>query len=352
MINPTTEIINHLHAGGTFGHYWTAQDKRSTWFPAGDAPAPSSNQRDTYFGVHPTTVIPPMNRRGQNRPPSAVRSQIKHLAAVNCLFSEFDAPDQNGSKRAILDHLDGLPVWPSIVIDSGGGYHSYWLLKEPYRDIAKAQGYQYRWVKFTGGDGGSKDLARVLRVPGTRNLKAKYAPDFPTVTVIECDLQMRYNLSDLVILMPEPEPPRAPLPERALPTLTGDQEADQRARYWARALNTAQGMIARSTDGEKHTVLLKAGRLLGGYIAGGMGNQAEATDTLRDAIRAKSNVDSLGAAFTTIDSGIEYGLSAPITFEQRELERAAWAGRVQPVIVPGDRQYWTGKHAGAWGAMR
>jgi hypothetical protein len=226
------------------------------------------------------------------------------------------------------------------------------LLKEPFRDITKAQGYQYRWVKFTGGDGGSKDLARVLRVPGTRNLKKKYAPDFPTVSIVECDLQMNYNLSDLLILMPEPEPSPTPLPERALPALTGNEEADRRARYWARALNTACNMVAQSTDGEKHTVLLRAARLLGGYIAGGMGNHAEATDVLQGAIRAKANVDSLGAAFTTIDAGIEYGEGKPITFEQKERERLAWAGRVQPVIAPGDRRYWTGQHAGAWGAMR
>lgn len=376
-MNQASQIINHLHAGGQFGHYWTAQDKRSTWFPAGSTPPPSSHPRDTYFGVHPTAVIPPTNRHGQSRPPSAVRSQIKHLAAINCLFSEFDAANQNGAKRAILDHIEGLPVLPSVIIDSGGGYHCYYLLNEPFHDIEKARDYQYRWVKFTGGDGGSKDLARVLRVPGTRNLKKKYSPNFPTVTVVECDLRRGYKLIDLLDLMPPPEPrPEAPRHTRPLPALTGDEQADHRARYWAQALDTACDMIADAADGEKHTRLLEAAHLLGGYIAGGMGDKSDATDTLRAAIEAKANVESLGAAYTTIDDGIRYGQGEPITFEQKERERLAWReahpveieyppwpteapsleladyrGPVVAKVAPGDREYWT-QQTGAWGAMR
>lgn len=43
------------------------------------------------------------------------------------------------------------------------------------------QKLQYAWVVFCGGDKQSKDLEWVLRVPNTRNVKAKYAPDYPLV---------------------------------------------------------------------------------------------------------------------------------------------------------------------------
>jgi hypothetical protein len=64
-------------------------------------------------------------------------------------------------------------------VDSGGGWHCYWLLDEPHvlrneadrKDAGELQG---RFVLGIGGDGGAKDLARVLRLPGTLN--AKYEP--------------------------------------------------------------------------------------------------------------------------------------------------------------------------------
>jgi hypothetical protein len=72
-----------------------------------------------------------------------------------------------------------LHVSPSVVVNSGGGLHLYWLFDQPvvlHDETARAQwaAVQADWVMWTGGDPGAKDLARVLRVPGTMN--AKYAP--------------------------------------------------------------------------------------------------------------------------------------------------------------------------------
>ncbi len=68
---------------------------------------------------------------------------------------------------------------PSIVINSGGGLHAYWLLDTPLTDMAEAARLQLNvnehianWMKENGFKYEKlKDLARVLRVPGSINHK-------------------------------------------------------------------------------------------------------------------------------------------------------------------------------------
>ncbi|MEI8167761.1 MAG: hypothetical protein WCG26_15375, partial [Chloroflexales bacterium] len=60
----------------------------------------------------------------------------------------------------------------------------------------------------------AKDLARVLRVPGTCNTKPVYGPDGRAVTVVRLNLDTRYSLDVLeaalpVMPTPTPQPPRA-----------------------------------------------------------------------------------------------------------------------------------------------
>ena len=56
----------------------------------------------------------------------------------------------------------------SVIIDSGGGYHCYWLLVESFvldddEARSRADRLQKAWVELVGGDNGARDLARVLR---------------------------------------------------------------------------------------------------------------------------------------------------------------------------------------------
>jgi hypothetical protein len=93
------------------------------------------------------------------------------------------------------------------VVDSGGGYHLYWLLRDPViiADEHKReylQSVQARWVDFVGSDPGAKDLARVLRLPGTHNRKPSYGPDFPEVRFLRVFWDKVYRLVDLTHLLP------------------------------------------------------------------------------------------------------------------------------------------------------
>ena len=76
-------------------------------------------------------------------------------------------------------------------------------------------------------------------------------------------------------------------------------------------LNLAARMIRQAEDGEKHAVLLKASRLVGGYIAAGRIEEEEAVRVLFREI-CKRDVDSEQHAMNTIREAIEQGKRDPI----------------------------------------
>lgn len=79
--------------------------------------------------------------------------------------------------RAVLVRVRafGLPE-PTIILDSGLGLHFKWPLRNPvlcsqFGAWALVQDLLCKAFRDLGADEGAKDLARVLRIPGTKNLK-------------------------------------------------------------------------------------------------------------------------------------------------------------------------------------
>ncbi len=216
-------LLAHLHRGGAYAYWWAVKDAKKTsiwWTPGRPSPMPNS-QHNVYFGVNPCSTIPPTNAKGEKTPPAGVRSQVAYIAAINCLFAEFDAKHFEGGKAAALAHIEALDPSPSAVVDSGGGFHCYWLLTDPFLlstegDRARADRGQKGWVKRVGSDDGAKDLARVLRVPGTQNFKPEYGPDFPAVRFVWADFGLLYTLDALEALLPPEPAPKERTPRRTL----------------------------------------------------------------------------------------------------------------------------------------
>lgn len=347
------ELLNRLWQNGKYSYYWTTPDKVSHWFEV-ESPAQCPNgNRNVYFGVNPVCTIPQINAQGEPRPPQCVRSQNNCISVVNCLFCEFDFKDWQTTDN-IKDHLKQFP-FPSVVTFSGGGYHCFWLLNDTFfinseelREQIRA--IQANWVNFTGSDKQSKDLARVLRVPGTKNYKTCYAPNFPTVEIIKARYNLTYSLNYLDE-MSQPEP----VEQEPLPDIPVNPNCDDVERYRALALKSACDMIRKALDGEKHGTLLRAARLLGGYIAGGIVTETEATRALELEIEHKANVANIKAAYRTIQAGIQYGLGYPITLEQKLQERELWRqrnGNGQEQKQESDRQYWARQYEGYWEKVR
>lgn len=190
------DLVAHLWRGGSHSYYWTPdtdEGKLSFWMPA-NRPREVSGLWKTinvYFGVHPSRI-----EKGQRE-----RARIEDVEVVNCLFAEFDlAPGQ--PPQHLLDAIQSLDTPPSVIVFSGGGYHAYWLLAQTYHiddDAARQRiiEIQYAWDTHVTGDNHVKDLARVLRVPGTYNRKPEYAPNYPQVEVVKFDMGQQYELDEL-----------------------------------------------------------------------------------------------------------------------------------------------------------
>jgi twinkle protein len=76
-------------------------------------------------------------------------------------------------------------------------------------------------------------------------------------------------------------------------------------------------MIRNSVDGQKHNTLLRAARLMGGYIAIGKLIESEVVSVLEREIQARG-VDDFNAAQKTIQDGIGYGKAKPVEVLEKE----------------------------------
>lgn len=206
MILETLELAKALHRGGGANYLWHLADKQSTWYTGDLEELPDGE--DWYWNVHPVAGVP---ARGH---PGGIRGRLEEIARICCLFAEFDSKDFGDSMQAILDHIEALPVRPTALVNSGHGYHAYWLLTEPLElsvdgNREQAANVQASWVRFVGADEDAKDLARILRVPGTVNAKAQPV----RVELLYFNPEDEYALSDLVALVPDDEDEHPPNPQ-------------------------------------------------------------------------------------------------------------------------------------------
>lgn len=143
-----------------------------------------------YFGV---LLRKPGTRIGYYDSKTHRGTEADALAS-NCVWMDIDF--KATPEDAVRSFLKALPLKPSIVVRSGGGVHVYWLLREPAEgdDLRRVKAINRALVRHTGqtGDKQSVDLARVLRVPFTANVK--YEPPRPC-SISYWSPDTRYNLS-------------------------------------------------------------------------------------------------------------------------------------------------------------
>lgn len=120
-----------------------------------------------YFGVNP-------------RPLDKAKKQ-DDIEDIVCLWADVDGKDFAGGKDEALNRVKGFPIAPTIVVDSGHGYHLYWALDGPIIGITKEQRTEFKQtlaglVDRLGADSSKLHLDSCLRLPGTMNIKD---PDRP-----------------------------------------------------------------------------------------------------------------------------------------------------------------------------
>lgn len=281
----TLAFLNRLHRGGNYRYLWF-DTKRTVWFNGVKQLPVPPDKVNVYFGVHPT--------RAEHD--AYHRAKLEDIAAINCLFAEFDIKDY-GDKPKTLKHVERLRPVPSVIVDSGGGYHAYWILArifllETTFDLERARIAQANWVHYAGGDKGAKDITRVLRLPGTHNYKEKYAPNFPEVQFVKFNLELEYELAGLARLSKR----AAEIP----PEVVGKPEQA------STALSKYVDRVSQASVGERNRQLNIAAFYLGKLVAQSQLDRVSVESELeRAALRAGLKENEVRA---TIRCGLNAGM--------------------------------------------
>ena len=217
--------------------------------------------REVYFAValhDEDAAVAIAKRRNPRIRARRVRGSGDSATLVPALWADLDVagPGRAASglppdRHAALDLLEAVRRPPSIVVDSGGGYHLYWLFERPLmlestadrRDavdlVRRLQGALVAAGAERGYQvGNTADLARMMRLPGTFNYKLEHSRPvvvdrFPLPGVAEA----RYRLRDFRHLPAAPEHDDEALlrPRRNLDTgPPADFEAVYRGCSWLR----------------------------------------------------------------------------------------------------------------------
>jgi hypothetical protein len=171
------------------------------------------------------------------------------ISEIPSLWCDIDVIKGSPSYDQFVQTYKDFPLKPSIFVESGGGDHLYWLLKEPAtkEDIPRVEGLLKRIAIHLGGDKVAAEAARILRVPGTYNLK--YTPK-RRVTIGHFHPEKQYILDDFDFLPPLPAGERAGGGDQPHPP--GWQE----------------DLLKGVSDGERNTSITRlAGRYIGKELA-------------------------------------------------------------------------------------
>jgi putative DNA primase/helicase len=220
-MDETKEFLDRLFAGKPDEEYiliWTADangQKRSAWFRdlEGACAYAHSQERtaNVYVGVATSPVDHGPHLRlkidGAERLPASLYGFWSDLDILNPGHQKTNLPATEDQAREIL-----FPQFqPSLLVHSGGGLQAWWRFKEPWTfagedEVREAAAQSARWNKALRAVARSKgwdldpvaDLTRVMRLPGTYNLKLAGNPR--AVKLLEAT-DREYNPSSFVDLL-------------------------------------------------------------------------------------------------------------------------------------------------------
>ncbi len=357
MNEPSVVIPNFLsaifHDAKGYIVLWTLDNKKSRCFQntaAGRQAAAKyaesrADDTDVYFGLglHPKKLS------------ASSRGRAKDVISIGCVWADVDfgpshastmAPDETTARRIV----ESVEPMPSIIVHSGGGLHCYWLFNKPWiiaddEDHAKARATIPAWqdklreaftregytIDATG------DLARILRLPGTKNHKTG---DPVPVQLIEPVGSLNGTLPKYArAVFPPLQKTTPPKAKRKLPT------SRDCTKYVRAAVDKECTTVASTAQGGRNAALNAASFSLGTLVGGGYIDRDTVTQALQDAARECRLMfdDGDTATMTTINSGLDSGIAVPRTIEDRPTVTRT-NGRNNYVLIPGSHKDDDGKY--------
>jgi hypothetical protein len=194
MENSTAAFLSAFFAGKPADQFiliWTKKqlsinenEKTSIWFRRTDdaaSAAASILDRDVYFGVGTSPRDFGPKKRCLAGDISTIFGVWIDIDIADGIHKKANLPASIAEATALLSECD---LTPTFVVHSGGGLQAYWLFQKPIfitddgvREVAKS--IAMRWnIYFKNLAAPHKwdidsvmDLARVMRLPGTNNMK-------------------------------------------------------------------------------------------------------------------------------------------------------------------------------------
>ncbi len=168
---------------------WTLQDKRTHFYK--NTPKQASINRfagkDLYFALG----FQPLEQRTNRAKANAVVGIPGLWADIDYLSDGVAHKKGNipTSQKEAMKLIEAMPLTATFINCSGHGLHAYWLFKEPWffsspKEWKDAESITKRWEELLRIEAARHgwtvdsvyDLARILRVPGTMNMKNKDNP--------------------------------------------------------------------------------------------------------------------------------------------------------------------------------
>jgi hypothetical protein len=175
---------------GLYLPIWFLNDKRTEWCKSAEGAAAaaisSAGRSDVFFGVSLQDREAAIQENGEtSRGTSATAGAIGGLwLDLDVLGPNHKATDLPPTVESARELLAEMVLEPTAIVSSGGGLQAYWMFVESWvfdgvEDRAKAAALSASWIstfqaraeKHGWSVDSTMDLARVLRVPGTYNLK-------------------------------------------------------------------------------------------------------------------------------------------------------------------------------------
>jgi len=104
------------------------------------------------------------------------KSKQNDIRDIVCLWLDIDGKNFHEGKPEAEKKVLEFQMKPNIIIDSGHGYHCYWILQEPIINRTEDQSKEVKRVlsglaTALGADKQAFNFDRVMRLPGTLNIK-------------------------------------------------------------------------------------------------------------------------------------------------------------------------------------
>lgn len=204
----TCEFLNEIYKGCETGFITltTLPSRNTKWFKVNEIEKIAKTSEiigqrtNVFFGVGLRNKVLKNGLRGSE----------KDISYITTLYADIDVKGDAHAQKSLpetideaVDFLNGLNLKPSIIVRSGNGIHSYWLLDKPFKIensedrnniVSVFRGFG-KYINLEARKHGWKldnvyDLARILRVPGSINHKLKNGVKCEVIKISP----QRYNL--------------------------------------------------------------------------------------------------------------------------------------------------------------